>query len=125
MITLKQGAVEHKVIRCPLPIKGTPGSAHINGYPVETRTTTWKGLSFTYFGYAGGEFYIEGELTNEPCTLNLPENFKPSKALSRNEAYERRKAKMAAIKAAAATPEPVEKPKRARRKPSEGAQATA
>lgn len=125
MIALKQGAVEHKVFRCPLPIKGLSGSVHINGYPVETRTTSWKGLSFTYFGYAGGEFYIEGELTSEACELHLPENFKPSKAIDRATAYERRKAKLAEERAAkaAAQPaaEPAAKPKRGRRPASPAA----
>jgi hypothetical protein len=120
-LVLVQGGVEIPVLQYPLPLKGRSVDLEINTYKIEGKVTAARGRTYTYFAYAGGEFYVAGELGEGPITFKVPEDFKPRAAKTREEMYAvtkatRAAAKLAADEAALAAGEPVvEKPKRVRK----------
>lgn len=103
-LTLIQGGVEHKVQQYPLPLKGREIYLKVNGFEVVGKVTSARQRTYTYFPYAGGEFYVAGELTAAPCTLQVPDGFEPRTLKSRTEQYEAIKAKRAEARAASTEP---------------------
>jgi hypothetical protein len=116
-LILTQGGIEREVRQYALPLKGAPVNLSVNGFAVEGKVTNARNRIYTYFGYAGGEFYVEGELTADvDCKLDLPEGFAPRQHEPRTVAYDKAKALRAAKKALEPVSEPPAKPARTPRK---------
>lgn len=99
-LTLVQGGVEHKVLQYAMPVKGREIYLKVNGFDVTGRVTAARGRTYTYFPYAGGEFYVAGELSAAPCQMHVPEGFEPKTHTGRAAQYEALKAKRAEARAA-------------------------
>jgi len=119
-LVLSQGGVEHKVLQYAMPIKGRDLPLKINGFDVEGKVTSARGRTYTYFAYAGGEFYVQGELGEQPCDLHVPDGFEPRAHAGRAAQYEALKEKRAAARAATG-----EAPKKRGRKSKAGTEQPA
>jgi hypothetical protein len=116
-LELTQSGVGHPVLQYPLPLKGRVVNLTINAQSIEGRVTSARGRTYTYFPYGGGEFYVAGELTEDPVEFTLPDNFTPRQLKSRGDMYQATKNQRAAKKLAEqeAGGAPTEEDKPARR----------
>jgi hypothetical protein len=120
-LTLTQGGVEHKVYQYAMPIKGRDIYLRINSFEVAGKVTAARGRTYTYFVYAGGEFYVAGELGAAPCSMSVPDGFEPKVHVGRVAQYAVIKEKRAAARAAALAAGTVPEPKKRGRKAKEPA----
>jgi len=102
VLTLKSDAGEWKVAKYPMPVKAPRFELSINGEMVQAAATAFKDKHYTYFQYNGVDFYVAGQLSQEPNYIfQFPEGyeFKPLKMdrqAQANAAAAKAKAKKAA-----------------------------